>query len=47
MGIKYLKRPARLLDRNQVNKDGLELSKEVLWVKGQQSYGLSKLGVKK
>ena len=32
MGIKYLKRPARLLDRNQVNKEGLELSKEVLWV---------------
>ena len=32
MGIKYLKRPARLFDRDKVNKGGLDLSKEVLWV---------------
>ena len=32
MEIKYIKSAARLLDRNCVNKRGLDLSKEVLWV---------------
>ena len=32
MGIEDLKSPARLLDRDQVNKRGLDLSKKVLWV---------------
>ena len=32
MGIEDLKSPARLLNRDQVNKGGLDLSKEVLWV---------------
>ena len=30
--IKYIKSAARLLDRDWVNKGGLDLSKEVLWV---------------
>ena len=30
--MKYLKSAARLLDRDCVNKGGLHLSKEVLWV---------------
>ena len=30
--IKYIKSVARLLDRDWVNKRGLDLSKEVLWV---------------
>ena len=30
--MKYVKSAARLLDRNCVNKGGLDLSKEVLWV---------------
>ena len=30
--MKYVKSVARLLDRNCVNKGGLDLSKEVLWV---------------
>ena len=30
--MKYLKSTARLLHRNYVNKRGLDLSKEVLWV---------------
>ena len=30
--MKYVKSAARLLDRNCVNKRGLDLSKEVLWV---------------
>ena len=30
--IKYIKIAARLLDRNWVNKGGLDLSVEVLWV---------------
>ena len=50
MEIKYVKSVIRLLNRYYVNKGGLDLSKEVLWslfVKGQQSYGLSKLEVKK
>ena len=32
MEIKYSKSPARLLNRDQVNKGGLDLSKEVLQV---------------
>ena len=32
MEIKCIKSAARLLDRNCVNKGGLDLSKEVLWV---------------
>ena len=32
MGIEDLKSPARLLNRDQVNKGGLDLSKKVLWV---------------
>ena len=32
MEIKYVKIAARLLNRNWVNKRGLDLSKEVLWV---------------
>ena len=30
--MKYVKSAARLLDRNCVNKGGLDLSEEVLWV---------------
>ena len=36
MGMKYVKSLARLLDRDYVNKRGLELSKEVLWVSVDQ-----------
>ena len=36
MGIEYLKSPARLLYRDQVNKEGLDLSKKVLWVSVSQ-----------
>ena len=32
MGIEGLKSPARLLDRDYVNKGGLDLFKKVLWV---------------
>ena len=32
MEIKYIKSAARVLDRDCVNKGGLDLSKEVLWV---------------
>ena len=32
MEIKYIKSAAKLLKRNYVNKGGLNLSKEVLWV---------------
>ena len=32
MEIKYIKIAATLLDRDYVNKGGLDLSKEVLWV---------------
>ena len=48
--MKYLKSAGRLLNRDCVNKGGLDLSKEVLWVsvgKKKQFYGLSKLEVKK
>ena len=38
MGIEDLKSPARLLDRDQVNKGGLDLSNKVLWVSvGQEA----------
>ena len=43
MGTKYLKSGATLLDRDCVNRKGLDLSKEVLWifeVKGQQSIAM-------
>ena len=30
--IKYVRSAARLLDKDCVNKEGLDLSKEVLWV---------------
>ena len=41
MGIEYLKSPARLLDRDYVNKRGLDLSKKVLWVSvGQRAADL-------
>ena len=32
MEIKYIKSAARVLNRNCVNKRGLDLSKNVLWV---------------
>ena len=34
--MKYIKSAARLLDRNYVNRRGLDLSKEVLWVSVDQ-----------
>ena len=36
MKIKYLKRAARLLTRDYVNRRGLDLSKEALWVSACQ-----------
>jgi len=36
MGIKYILSDVRLLDGNWVNKGGLNLSKEVLWVSVDQ-----------
>ena len=50
MEIEYLKSPVRLLNRDQVNKGGLDLSKEVLWVAvGQRAADLCavKVGVQK
>ena len=41
------KSATRLLNRVFVGRWGLDLSKEVLWVKGQQNCGQSKLEVKK
>ena len=41
MEIKYIKSTARVLNRNCVNKGGLDLSKEVLWVSvGQRAADL-------
>ena len=41
MGMKYMKSAARLLDRYCVNRKGLDLSKEVLWVSvGQRAAAL-------
>ena len=48
--IKYIESAARVLDRDFVNKRGLDLSKEVLWVSvGQRAAVLCavKIGVKK
>ena len=36
MGIKYVKSAARVLNRDCVNKGGLDLSKSVLWVSAGQ-----------
>ena len=36
MEIKYIKSAARVLNRNCVNKGGLDLSKNVLWVSVDQ-----------
>ena len=36
MEIKYIKSAARLLNKDCVNKGGLDLSKEVLWVSVDQ-----------
>ena len=50
MDTKYIKSAARVLDRNCVNKGGLDLSKEVLWVSvGQRAADLwaVKVGGKK
>ena len=47
MEIKYIESAARVLNRDFVNKGGLDISKNVLWVKGQQIYELSKVEVKK
>ena len=44
--MKYIKSAARLLDRNCVNKGGLDPSKEVLWVSvGQRAAELWALKV--
>ena len=41
MEIKYIKSAARILNRNCVNKRGLDLSKNVLWVSvGQRAADL-------
>ena len=41
MEIRYVKSAARLLDRDYVNKRGLDLSKKVLWVSvGQRAADL-------
>ena len=46
MGIKYVKSAARLLDRGWVNRRGLDLSKEVLWVAvGQRAADLQAVKV--
>ena len=41
MGIKYIKSATKVLNRDCVNKGGLDLSKEVLWVSvGQRAADL-------
>ena len=46
MEMKYIKSAARVLDRNCVNKGGLDLSKEVLWVSvGQRAADLQAVKV--
>ena len=46
-GDKYVKRAYRLLDRNCVNKEGFDLSKEVLWVSvGQRAAELPAVKVR-
>ena len=47
MEIEYLKSAATLLDRDCVDRRGLDLSKEVLWISLDQKAQLSKLEVKK
>ena len=50
MEIKYIKNPARVLNRDCVNKGGLDLFKNVLWVSvGQGAADLRavKIGGKK
>ena len=47
MEIKYIKSAARLLDRDCVNKGGLDFSKEVLWVSvGQRAAELPAIKVR-
>ena len=47
MEIKYIKSAARFLDRDIVNKRGLYLSKEVLWVSvGQRAAELPAIKVR-
>ena len=44
--MKYVKSTARLLDRDCVNKGGLDLSKEVLWISvGQRAAELPAIKV--
>ena len=46
MEIRYIKSAARLLDRDVVNKGGLDLPKEVLWVSvGQRALELQAVKV--
>ena len=46
MEIKYIKSADRLLDRSCVNRGGLDLSKEVLWVSvGQRAAELPAIKV--
>ena len=46
MEIKYIKSAARILNRNCVNKGGLDLSKNVLWVSvGQRAADLQAVKV--
>ena len=40
MEIKYIKSAARVLNRDCVNKRGLDLSKKVLWVRVQLRFFL-------
>ena len=47
MEMKYVKSAARLLDRNFVNRKGLDLTKDVLWVSvGQRAAGLQAVKVR-
>ena len=44
--VKYIKSAARVLNRNYVNKRGLDLSKEILWVSvGQRAEHLRTIKV--
>ena len=45
--MKYLKSAARLLNRDFVNRKGVDLSKEVLWVSvGQSAAGIPAIKVR-
>ena len=47
MGIEDLKSPARLLDKDCINKRGLDLSKKVLWTSvGQRTAVLQAVKVR-